>query len=252
MCSSDLASVNLLTRTAWLELEPGLLPRAQSGEAPAAAGAPSGQQLEPLLASLAELGFQARPRQENAIPLSRRERLAQRDWWQQWRTLFVALSLVLVSTLGHAAESGALPDRAPFTTLSSPWLHGLVASLALAFPGRAILLNGCRAALAGLPSMDTLVGLGMASAWLASVVGLLWPASGWPCFFNEPVMLLGFVLAGRFLEERARWRTGRAIEELIELQPDQALLLVDDGPPRQVRVGGLRPGDRIQIGRAHV
>lgn len=60
-------------------------------------------------------------------------------------------------------------------------------------------------------------------------------------------MLLGFVLAGRFLEERARWRTGRAIEELSALQPDVALLLVNDGPAREVRVGGLRPGDRLQI-----
>ena len=238
------ASVNLLTRTAWLELEPGLGQPDEPVEAPAAEAA---AWLAPILASLAELGFQARPRAESTSPLSRRERLRQRDWWQQWRTLFVALSLVLVSTLGHAAESGALPDGPPFTPLSSPWLHGLVATLALAFPGRAILSHGCRAALAGMPSMDTLVGLGMASAWLASVVGLLWPASGWPCFFNEPVMLLGFVLAGRFLEERARWRTGRAIEELIELQPDHALLLVNDGPPRQVRVGGLRPGDRIQV-----
>ena len=240
------ASVNLLTRTAWLELEPGLWQDSEPGAA-SIGDAAEAAWLAPVLASLAELGFQARPREESASPLSRRERLRQRDWWQQWRTLFVALSLVLVSTLGHAAESGALPDRPPFTILSSPWLHGLVATLALAFPGRAILINGCRAALAGLPSMDTLVGLGMASAWLASIVGLLWPASGWPCFFNEPVMLLGFVLAGRFLEERARWRTGRAIEELIELQPDHALLLVNDGPPRQVRVGGLRPGDRIQV-----
>ncbi len=238
------ACVNLLTRTAWLELEPGFGPPDAPVEAvPAEAAA----WLEPILASLAELGFQARPREENAVPLSRRERLRQRDWWQQWRSLFLALSLVLVSALGHAAESGALPERPPFTSLSSPWLHGLVATLALAFPGRAILINGFRSARAGLPSMDTLVGLGMASAWLASAVGLLWPASGWPCFFNEPVMLLGFVLAGRFLEERARWRTGRAIEELIELQPEQALLLVDAGPPRQVRVGGLRPGDRIQV-----
>ena len=245
------ASVNLVTRTAWLELEPDLWFDEESRAAEAAhaeaTDAEAPDWLASLLASLAELGFQARPRQEAASPLSRRERLQQRDWWQQWRTLFVALSLVLISALGHAAESGALPDRPPFTALASPWLHGLVATVALAWPGRQILLQGCRTALVGLPSMDTLVGLGMASAWLASAVGLLLPASGWPCFFNEPVMLLGFVLTGRFLEERARWRTGRALEELIELQPDQALLLVDDGPPRLVRVGGLRPGDRVQV-----
>jgi Cu2+-exporting ATPase len=95
--------------------------------------------------------------------------------------------------------------------------------------------------------MDTLVALGVMSSYLASLVGWIWPAGGWPCFFNEAVMLLGFVLAGRFLEERARYRTGRAIETLAGLQPDEALLLVDEGPPRPVRVGGLRPGDRIRL-----
>ena len=60
-------------------------------------------------------------------------------------------------------------------------------------------------------------------------------------------MLLGFVLTGRFLEERARYRTGRAIEELSALQPEHALLLLGDGPPRQVRVWGLRPGDRLRL-----
>lgn len=95
--------------------------------------------------------------------------------------------------------------------------------------------------------MDTLVGLGMGSSYLASLGAFLWPALGWQCFFNEPVMLLGFVLLGRFLEERARYRTGRSLEQLAALQPDTALLLLDGGEPRLVRVGGLRPGDRLRI-----
>jgi Cu2+-exporting ATPase len=98
--------------------------------------------------------------------------------------------------------------------------------------------------------MDTLVGLGMASAYAASLVALIWPSVGWQCFFNEPVMLLGFVLLGRFLEERARFRTGRALQDLALLQPDEALLLVGEGPDattRSVRVGALRPGDRLRL-----
>ncbi len=218
------ASVNLLTRTAWVELDPAL------------AGQPLEQRSAPLQAALAALGFQARPRcAEPSVP-SRRERLQQRSWWQQWRQLVLALVLLLVSSLGHLG-----------LVFTAEWLHGLVATAALLGPGRPILRSGARAALAGVPSMDTLVGLGLASAYLASLVGLLWPASGWPCFFNEPVLLLGFVLLGRFLEERARFRTGRALEELAELQPDSALLLLGEGPPRQVRVGGLRPGDRLQV-----
>jgi len=70
---------------------------------------------------------------------------------------------------------------------------------------------------------------------------------GWPCFFNEPVMLLGFVLLGRFLEERARRRTGRALQDLAALQPDVARLLMDDGAIREVSVSALRPGEHVQL-----
>ncbi|MEY3462590.1 MAG: hypothetical protein RLZZ468_368 [Cyanobacteriota bacterium] len=230
------ASVNLLTRTAWVELEPAM------------AQQPPEQRSAPLQEALAALGFQARPRSAEAPVLSRRERLQHRSWWQQWRQLVVALLLLLVSSLGHIGLVDPTLWRGPGELVfTAEWFHGLVATAALLGPGRPILWKGAQAALAGMPSMDTLVGLGMASAYLASLVGLLWPASGWPCFFNEPVLLLGFVLLGRFLEERARFRTGRALEQLAELQPETALLLLGEGPPRQVRVGGLRPGDRLQL-----
>lgn len=231
------ASVNLLTRTAWVDLEPR-----RDG--------PDGVAVDPLpalLGSLEGLGFQARLRSQELEPASQRQRRQADQWWRHWRQLLVALLLLLVSGLGHLAEAGQLPWRGPWQLLGSPWFHALVATLALALPGRPILIRGVRSALAGVPGMDSLVGVGVASAYLSSLVGWLWPASGWPCYFNEPVMLLGFVLTGRFLEERARYRTGRAIEELSALQPDHALLLLGDGPPRQVRVGGLRPGDRLRL-----
>lgn len=224
------ASVNLLTRTAWVELE--------GGE----------ERLEPLLCSLQSLGFEGKLRKDgnDGVP-SRRERLRQQTWWERWRQLLVALLLVVVSGLGHWAM--VVPQAWPqeLALFQAPWFHGLIATLALAGPGLPILRTGFRSALSGHPGMDSLVGLGMGSAYGASAVGWLWPESQLPCFFNEPVMLLGFVLAGRFLEERARYRSCRAIEDLASLQPDEALLVMDGGPPRPVRSGGLRPGDRILV-----
>ena len=218
------ASVNLLTRTAWVELE--------GGEEGIAA----------LLDSLRSLGFEGKRRQEgDDNALNRMEKLRQQSWWQQWRQLLIALLLVLLSSLGHWADAAPQTWPKELALFQAPWFHGLIATAALAGPGRPILQAGFRSALAGHPGMDTLVGLGMGSAYLASAIGWLWPVSQLPCFFNEPVMLLGFVLAGRFLEERARYRSCRAIEELASLQPDEALLLIDEGPPRPVRSGGAPP-----------
>ena len=222
----EAVSVSLLSRTAWLRLDHPL------------------ERLPALLHCLDALGYQARPRQDD-LPSSRDERLRQRHWWQRWRQLVVALLLVFVSAAGHLADADVLALAG--SPLAALWFHALLATIALAGPGRPILRGGLRAALAGMPGMDTLVALGVGSSYLASLVAWLWPAGGWPCFFNEAVMLLGFVLLGRFLEERARYRTGRAIEALAQLQPDRALLLVDSGPPRPVRVGGLLPGDRIRL-----
>ena len=229
-------SVNLLTRTAWVELDGGLLPLTPD------------QRSQPLEQALAAMGFTARPRPEGSEAPSLRERQQRRSWWQLWRQLVVALVLLLLSGLGHFGLVAPTLWQGPGgLVLTAEWFHALVATAALLGPGRPILVKGVRSALAGLPSMDTLVGLGVGSGYLASLVALLWPQTGWPCFFNEPVMLLAFVLLGRFLEERARFRTGRALEQLAELQPDTALLLVGDGPPRQVRVAGLRPGDRLRL-----
>ncbi|MEB3235550.1 MAG: cation-translocating P-type ATPase [Cyanobacteriota bacterium] len=224
------ASVNLVSRTAWVDLE-----------------TPPAEALPALIGALSGLGFVAQPRdQDQGLP-TRLRRQQEQGWWQQWRQLVVALALVLISALGHLAMLGLLPWGWLASRLADPWLHALVATAALIGPGRGILVSGARGLWHGLPGMDSLVGVGLASAYGASVVGLLWPASGWPCFFNEPVMLLGFVLSGRFLEERARYRTGWALEQLAQLQPDTAELLVAPGQTRSVRVGGLRPGDLILL-----
>jgi len=220
------ADVNLVSRAAWLDL------------------AESEGSVEAVLQALADRGFPARERSLNQ-PLESPggDDSAGQSWWRQWRQLMVALLLLLLSVLGHLSEAGQLS----LPLIGSLPFHAALATVALIGPGRPILIGGVLAARSGAPSMDTLVGLGVGSAYLASLVALFWPQVGWPCFFNEPVMLLGFVLLGRFLEERARYRTGQALKQLAQLQPETARLLLDDGAIREVRVGALRPGERVQL-----
>ena len=220
------ADVNLVSRAAWLDL------------------AESEGSVEAVLQALADRGFPARERSLNQpLETPGSDDSAGQSWWRQWRQLMVALLLLLLSVLGHLSEAG----RLSLPVIGSLPFHAALATVALIGPGRPILVGGVLAARSGAPSMDTLVGLGVGSAYLASLVALFWPQVGWPCFFNEPVMLLGFVLLGRFLEERARYRTGQALKQLAQLQPETARLLLDDGAIREVRVGALRPGERVQL-----
>ena len=220
------ADVNLVSRAAWLDL------------------AESEGSVEAVLQALADRGFPARERSLNQpLETPGSDDSAGQSWWRQWRQLMVALLLLLLSVLGHLSEAG----RLSLPVIGSLPFHAALATVALIGPGRPIMVGGVLAARSGAPSMDTLVGLGVGSAYLASLVALFWPQVGWPCFFNEPVMLLGFVLLGRFLEERARYRTGQALKQLAQLQPETARLLLDDGAIREVRVGALRPGERVQL-----
>ena len=52
--------------------------------------------------------------------------------------------------------------------------------------------------------MSTLVGLGATASFGVSCIAAGLPSLGWKTFFEEPAMLLGFVLVGRALEERAK------------------------------------------------
>ena len=60
-------------------------------------------------------------------------------------------------------------------------------------------------------------------------------------------MLLGFILIGRFLEERARYQTGSSIGELLDLQPEMANIFLEGNKIKSVRVHSLKIGDEIQL-----
>jgi len=71
-------------------------------------------------------------------------------------------------------------------------------------PGREIIERGWVAMWQRTPDMNSLVALGACASFAVSCVAAGLPGLGWPTFFEEPAMLLGCVLLGRALEERAK------------------------------------------------
>ena len=196
-------------------------------------------------------------------PIERRRQERRLATQQQMRKLAIATLLLLLSITGHAEQFGWIH----LPLLSTIGFHWALATIALIGPGRDILVEGWRGLRHNVPNMNTLVGLGMLTAYIASVVALLVPSLGWECFFDEPVMLVGFILLGRTLEQRARTRTCAALEALIDLQPKQARLLPDDEsdqggnaslefsqastiPAHQIQINqtiGVLPGEKIPV-----
>jgi Cu+-exporting ATPase len=110
-------------------------------------------------------------------------------------------------------------------------------------------------------TMDTLVALGTSAAWVYSVVLTMWPHSVMSAgvepitYFDTSALIIGFILAGRWMEARARTRTAGAVRALLDLQARTARVVGADGtetdiPIDQVQAGDLlrvRPGERIPV-----
>jgi Cu2+-exporting ATPase len=231
------ACVNLITAVAVVEYAPDNLKPQQLAE------------------KLTSSGFPAEVRDETQpfSPLTAGKQEAETQ--QQTKDLIIALILLIFSFLGHLQHLGlpALP------IVSHIGFHWTLATAALLFPGRSIIRDGWRSISHGNPNMNTLVGLGTLSAYLTSCVALAFPQLGWECFFDEPVMLLGFILLGRNLETRARINAAAALEALIALQPQLATLIPPDSslevsgipiPVSQIRQGEwvkVLPGEKIPV-----
>lgn len=226
------ACVNLVTEVAVVECAPGTVEPPALADRLTAAGFPT----QPRYLQ-DEAGWTAGEIPAPQNPELRQRREMRSSLWQ----LVMAGGLLILSSVGHLpGGESVLP------VLHNIWLHCGLATATLLGPGRAIIVDGWRGLRRNAPNMNTLVGLGTLTAYTSSLLALLFPQLGWECFFDEPVMLLGFILLGRTLEQQARGRAAAAFRQLLALQPQVARLIAD---PEQATAGGR---DSVEIPAAYV
>ena len=210
------ATVNLATEVATVDYESGALKPSVLATALTEAGFPSQLRL-----SARDLEAVDAPT-DRFDPQALRRAESQRQLWR----LAIATLLLLLSGIGHLDQLSGF--NIPVLTslgLTNIWFHCGLATLALLVPGRSMLIDGWRGLKRNAPNMNTLVSLGTLTAYLTSLIALLVPQLGWECFFDEPVMLVGFILLGRTLEQQARNRAASAFHSLLALQPTVARLI---------------------------
>ena len=161
---------------------------------------------------------------------------------------------VIGRTIGHGA---------------SWWAQGVLTTAVLAGPGRGFYRSGLPALMRGAPDMNSLVALGTMAAYVYSLVALLGPGllpdAARAVYFEAAAVIVTLILIGRWLEVRAKGRTGDAIRRLVGLQPRTARIIENgatrDVPIEEISVGAtilVRPGERIAVdgritqGHAHI
>ncbi|MBI1425123.1 MAG: heavy metal translocating P-type ATPase [Gammaproteobacteria bacterium] len=156
-----------------------------------------------------------------------------------------------------------LADLAPATLLSTlsmqtvQWIECILATPVVLWGGWPFFVRGWQSVRTWNLNMFTLIGLGVAVAWLYSMVALLFPAifppimrhadGTVPVYFEAAAVITALVLLGQVLELRARSRTNAAIKLLLGLAPKTARRVNPDGSERDVPLDQVQPGDQLRV-----
>ncbi len=139
------------------------------------------------------------------------------------------------------------------TMPTTRWLHWLQFALTtpvVFWSGGTFFTKAWRLAKQRTANMDTLIALGVGSAYGYSLPALF--RRNGHIYFEAGAAIITFVLLGRFLEERAKGKAGVAIRKLVDLQP-QTATVIRDGQESVIAVDDcvlddvllVRPGEKI-------
>lgn len=163
---------------------------------------------------------------------------------------FAAMNIMLLSVSVWSGHAGSMGEA---TRTLMHWLSALIAIPAIAYAGRPFFRSAFGALRARRTNMDVPISIGVTLATTAS----LWETinQGQHAYFDGAVMLLFFLLVGRFMDARARGRARSAAEHLLALGRVPVMVLGPDGtaapmPPGQVPLGAevlVAAGERVGI-----
>ena len=106
-------------------------------------------------------------------------------------------------------------------------------------------------------NMYALIGLGVALAYLFSLAAVLAPGifpadfrehdGAVGTYFEAAAVIVTLVILGDVLQLRAMGQTSQAIQQLLELAPNLAWRVRDDGIEEQVPIASVQVGDRLRV-----
>ncbi len=155
---------------------------------------------------------------------------------------FASMNVMLLSV---SVWSGNATDITPEQRDFFHWLSALIALPAAAYAGQPFFRSAMRALMGFRLNMDVPITLGVVLALALSVFETLHHAEH--AYFDSAVMLLTFLLAGRYLDQNMRRRTRAVAANLAALKAETAVKFVSPDEIREVPVEAIEPGDVVLV-----
>ena len=214
------ATVNLAAEKARLHIMPGVT------------------DVDALIAAVAKAGYGAREVgiNDRAEERARREAAYRAELKRFWWALVLTLPL-LGQMLWMVGGSDAELPR---------WIQFLLATPVQLWVGMRFYRGAWNALRGGGANMDVLVALGTSMAWLFSSVVTFAGLLDQHVYFEAGAAVITLVLMGKLLEARAKGKTSRAVEQLLQLQP-RTVRVERDGELLEVDVDSVRPGELFVV-----
>ena len=218
-----LARVNLTDRRVALEWREGALDPAR------------------FIDRLAELGYKAYP-----FETVRAEAIETEQATFLLRCLGVAAFAAMnVMMLSIPVWSGNVTDMIPEQRDFFHWLSALIALPAAAYSGQPFFISAFRALRARRTNMDVPISIGIVLALAMSVVETFHHAEH--AYFDAALMLITFLVAGRYLDQSMRRRTRAVAGNLAALKAETATKFVGADEICEVPIAAVRTGDIVLL-----
>ncbi|MFL6814178.1 MAG: heavy metal translocating P-type ATPase, partial [Bradyrhizobium sp.] len=190
---------------------------------------------------LAELGYNAYPFETASAEAAENE---------QSRFLLRCLGVAAFATmnvmmLSIPVWSGNISDMIPEQRDFFHWLSALIALPAAAYAGQPFFRSAWRALRTRNVNMDVPISIGVTLALAMSVIETLGHAEH--AYFDAAIMLLTFLLVGRYLDQNMRRRTRAVAGNLAALKAETATKFIGVDEISEVPVAAIKPGDIVLL-----
>jgi len=190
---------------------------------------------------LAELGYKAYPFETASAEAAENE---------QSRFLLRCLGVAAFATmnvmmLSVPVWSGNVSDMLPEQRDFFHWMSALIALPAAAYAGQPFFRSAYRALRTRNVNMDVPISIGVLLALGMSLVETVNHAEH--AYFDAAIMLLTFLLVGRYLDQSMRRRTRAVAGNLAALKAETATKFVGGGEIAEVPVAAIDPGDIVLL-----